>query len=183
MFRAKQKGLADIAGTFSNDGPGKPGTAYYAGVDTTSTGFELEVAGKITDQWTLSGGYTQYDIEDDEGNDTRTWLPTKSLKLATTYQVPQLNDLKLGAQLRWQNAIKTTLTDVYDGDVYMGDVVVKQKSYAVLDLMAGIRVVDHLRASVNVKNVTNTKYLGSLMWGQAFYAAPRTAVFTLSADY
>ena len=65
----------------------------------------------------------------------------------------------------------------------MGDVVVKQKSYAVLDLMAGIRVVDHLRASVNVKNVTNTKYLGSLMWGQAFYAAPRTAVFTLSADY
>ncbi|WP_375188366.1 TonB-dependent siderophore receptor [Sphingobium yanoikuyae] len=183
VFRAKQKGLADYAGTFGEDGPGKAGGSYYAGVDTTSTGFELEVAGKITDQWTLSGGYTQYDIEDDEGNDTRTWLPTKSLKLATTYQVPQFNDLKLGAQMRWQNAIKTTLTDVYDGDVYMGDVVVKQKSYAVLDLMAGIRVVDHLRASVNVKNVTNTKYLGSLMWGQAFYAAPRTTVFTLSIDY
>lgn len=183
VFRAKQKGLADYAGTFGEDGAGKAGGSYYAGVDTTSTGFELELAGKISEQWTLSGGYTQYDIEDDEGNDTRTWLPTKSLKLSTTYVVPQFNDLKLGAQLRWQNAIKTTLTDVYDGEVYMGDVVVKQKSYAVLDLMAGVKLVDRLRASLNVKNVTNTKYLGSLMWGQAFYAAPRSAVVTLSFDY
>lgn len=183
VFRAKQKGLAAYAGTFGEDGPGKAGGSYYIGEDTTSTGFELEIAGKITDQWSLSGGYTQLDIEDPDGNDTRTWLPTKTLKLATTYLVPQLNDLKLGAQLRWQNAIRTTLTDVYDGEVYTGDVVVKQKNYAVLDLMAGIQVVDHLKASLNVRNVTDKKYLGSLMWGQAFYAAPRSAVVTLSIDY
>ncbi len=64
-----------------------------------------------------------------------------------------------------------------------GDVLVKQKGYAVLDLMASIRVIDGLRASVNVRNVTDTKYLGSLMWGQAFYAAPRSAVFALNFRY
>jgi len=36
---------------------------------------------------------------------------------------------------------------------------------------------------VNVRNVTDKKYLGSLMWGQAYYAAPRSAMFSLSFDY
>ncbi|MCI4591748.1 TonB-dependent siderophore receptor [Sphingobium sp. BYY-5] len=173
IFRAKQKGLAEYAGIFDADGAGRAGDSYYRGVDTTSKGFELEIAGHITENWSLSGGYTWLDIEDPDGNDTRTWLPTQTLKLSSTYMVPQLNDLKLGAQLRWQNAIHTA--------VDVGTV--RQKSYAVLDLMAGIRVVDHVRASVNVRNVTNTRYLNSLMWGQAYYAPPRNVLATLSVEY
>lgn len=173
IFRAKQKGLADFAGVFGADGAGQSGDSYYRGVDTTSKGFELEIAGHITDDWLLSGGYTWLDIEDQDGNDTRTWLPTQTLKLATNYVVPTLNDLKLGAQLRWQNGIHT------DTDGFT----VRQKAYAVVDLMAGIRVVDHVRASVNVRNVANTRYLNSLMWGQAYYAPPRTALATLSVEF
>ena len=63
------------------------------------------------------------------------------------------------------------------------DAVVRQKSYAVLDLMAGIRVVEHVRATLNVRNVTGEKYLGSLLWGQAFYAAPRNVTVALTVAY
>ncbi|WP_404477418.1 TonB-dependent siderophore receptor [Novosphingobium sp. BL-52-GroH] len=183
VFKAKQKGLADFAGTFDGTGAGKAGDSYYAPVDTTSKGFEVELAGKVTDQWSVSGGFTLLDVEDAEGNDTRTWIPTKSLKLATTYEVPEFNDLKLGAQLRWQNGTDAVVSDlVYYGGAE-GDVTLKQKGYAVVDLMAGVRIVDHLRASLNVRNVTDKKYLNSLKWGQAFYAAPRSAVVTLSFDY
>lgn len=168
IFRAKQSGLAEFAGTFDDSV-----RSYYTGVDTTSTGFELEVAGNITDQWSLSGGYTHLDIEDEAGNDTRTWLPTRTLKLSTTYAIPQLNDLKLGGQLRWQNAISTQA----DGGT------IRQKGYAVLDLMTSVKLADHVSASVNVRNVTNSRYLNSLMWGQAYYAAPRSALATLSLDF
>jgi outer membrane receptor for ferric coprogen and ferric-rhodotorulic acid len=173
IFRAKQKGLAEFAGVFGPDSAGPANESYYRGVDTTSKGFELEIAGHITENWSLSGGYTWLDIEDPDGNDTRTWLPTQTLKLSSTYAVPELNDLKLGAQLRLQNAIRTAV----DVGTY------RQRGYAVLDLMAGVRVVDHVRASINVRNVTNRRYLNSLMWGQAYYAPPRNVLATLSVEY
>jgi outer membrane receptor for ferric coprogen and ferric-rhodotorulic acid len=49
--------------------------------------------------------------------------------------------------------------------------------------MAGIRLLDHVRATVNVRNVTDTKYLASLMWGQAYYAAPRSVAVTIGLDF
>ena len=177
LFRARQKGLASFAGVFPD------GKSYYEGVDTTSKGFELEVAGRITDSWTLNGGYTGLQIEDQAGNKARPYLPTRTFKLATTYRLPHLSDLKLGAQLRWQNAITYPDSGVQAYGVVTGDVILKQDGYAVLDLMAGIRLLDRVRATVNVRNVTDTKYLASLMWGQAFYAAPRSASISLSVKY
>ncbi|MDD3798461.1 MAG: TonB-dependent siderophore receptor [Novosphingobium sp.] len=183
IFKAKQNGLAEAAGVFGVGDPGPVGNTYYKGVDTQSRGFEIELAGRITDNWTLSGGYTGLDIEDQDGNPTRTFIPTKSFKLATTYAVPELNNLKLGAQLRWQNRIRyIDSTAQYYGGV-TGDVVVKQGAYAVLDLMAAVDIVEHLRAAVNVRNVTDSRYLGSIEWGQAYYAAPRNVSVTVSLSY
>jgi len=177
LFRARQKGLASFAGVFPD------GKSYYEGIDTTSKGFEIEVAGRITDSWTLNGGYTGLQIEDQAGSKARPYLPTRTFKLATTYRLPHLNDLKLGAQLRWQNAITYPDSGVQAYGVVTGDVILKQDGYAVLDLMAGIRLLDRVRATVNVRNVTDTKYLASLMWGQAFYAPPRSASISLSVKY
>jgi len=171
LFRAKQKGLATFAGTFGPGDPGQAGSSYYTGLDTTSRGFEIELAGKVTENWTISGGYTGLEIHDDAGNPARVFIPTKSLKLATTYAVPDLRDLKLGAQLRWQNAIRSPDYSVTQGD------------YAVLDLMGSIRIVDHVRAAINVRNVTDSTYLGSIMWGQAFYAPPRSVLGSISFSY
>jgi outer membrane receptor for ferric coprogen and ferric-rhodotorulic acid len=75
--------------------------------------------------------------------------------------------------LRWQNAISTEV----DGGT------ARQKGYAVVDLMASVKLADHVSASVNVRNLTNTYYLNSLMWGQAYYGAPRSAIATLSLDF
>jgi outer membrane receptor for ferric coprogen and ferric-rhodotorulic acid len=181
LFKAKQKGLAAFAGVFGAGDAGQAGDSYYTGVDTTSEGFEIEVAGKITDKWSLSGGYTGLKLEDEAGNRTRTWLPRRTLKLATTWTEPTLNDLKLGAQMRWQSAISYVDAGVQDASGE--DVLLRQDGYAVVDLMAGIRLFDRVRGTVNVRNVTDHKHLASLMWGQAFYAPPRSATFSLSFAY
>lgn len=171
LFRAKQKNLATVAGQYGVGDPGKPGTNYYTGLDTTSRGFEIELGGKVTDNWAISGGYTGLEIEDNAGNPARVFVPTKSFKLATTYAVPELRDLKMGAQLRWQNKVRSP------------DFTVTQNDYAVLDLMGSIRLVDHVRAAINVRNVTDSSYLGSLMWGQAYYGAPRSVLGSLTFTY
>lgn len=192
VFRAKQKGLAEYAGNFDENGcapgqtsdcTGKAFDSYYEPTDTTSKGFEVELAGNVTENLRLSGGFTLLNVENADGEDTRTWIPTRSLKLASTYSVPELNDLKLGAQLRWQNATTAIVSDLGSYGGVEGDVTLRQKDYAILDLMAGVRIVEHLRASLNLRNVTGTKYLNSLKWGQAFYGAPRSAVVSLNFEY
>lgn len=163
-FHGQQAGLATYAGSFTN------GQSYYTGVDTFVTGYEFEITGRLTDQWTIEGGWTQLWIDDGAGGNPRPYLPGQSLKLATTYSIPALNDLKLGASLRWQDA------------VHVQDLAyVTQNAYAVFDLMVGIKVIDGLRASLNINNVTDEKYLNSLAWNQAYYAAPRSVTFSL--DY
>ncbi|MBO9708633.1 MAG: TonB-dependent siderophore receptor [Caulobacter sp.] len=172
VFRAKQAGLATAAGTFGPGDPGPIGKTYYVGVDTTTKGYEFEVSGAITERWRVAGGWTQVSIEDENGADARIFLPRKSLKLSTTYGVPEFRDLKLGAAVRWQD------------EVAMPDVpAITQKAYAVVDVMAGLKLADHVRASVNVRNLFDKKYLTSLMWGQSYYAAPRSAAVRLDYSF
>jgi outer-membrane receptor for ferric coprogen and ferric-rhodotorulic acid len=180
LFHAKQDNLAEAAGTFI-DGPGPVGETYYTGQTTISKGFELELAGKVAPNWTISGGYTGFSLKTPDGARAFTYLPNRTLKLSTTYTVPELHDLKLGAQMRWQNA--TSYDDSGVQDANGNDAVIRQGQYAVLDLMAGAKVVDHVHASINLRNVTNKAYLNSLAWGQAYYAAPRTVMGTLSFTY
>ncbi|MDB5455742.1 MAG: TonB-dependent siderophore receptor, partial [Caulobacter sp.] len=106
------------------------------------------------------------------GADVRTYLPRKTLKLTTTYAFPRLRDLKLGAALRWQD------------DLSMQDLVrIRQKAYAVVDLMAGVDLTDQVRATVNVKNLFDETYLTSLMWNQSYYAAPRSVAVRLGYTF
>ncbi len=181
LFRAKQKGLAAFAGNFDGTNTAGPiGTSFYTGTDTTAKGFEVEVAGRMADRWLLSGGFTHLSIEDEAGDPTRRFVPRDTFKLAATYSVPEWRDLKLGGQFRYQSAIRAP-SGIADaaGD----DIAIQQDAYATLDLLGGIRVADHLRATVNVRNLTDTKYLGTLKYGQAFYAAPRSVIATLRFDY
>ena len=177
VFKSEQKGLATYAGTFGDgidddiEGAGKIGDSYYAPVDTTGEGYELEVTGAITDRWTVSAGWTDLSIEDADGHDARIFLPRKTLKATTTYLFPELRNLKVGAALRWQD------------DVRMEDASVTQKAYAVVDLMAGLDLTDKVRATINVDNVGNEKYLTSLMWNQSYYAAPRSASLRLAYSF
>ena len=102
------------------------GRTYYRGVDATSTGFELDVAGTLAPGWELNGGYTQLRIEGPDGSAVRTYVPRKTLRLTTSYSVPALTALKLGASLKWQSDYERT----------DGAVITRQPAYALLDLAA-----------------------------------------------
>ena len=176
VFRARQSGLATYAGTFDGtNGNGPIGGDFYVGQTTTARGVEAEVSGRVTDRWLLAGGITHLRMRDDTGADARLFVPRDTLKFAATYQVPEWHDFKVGANFRYQSTVR--------GADDSNGLPIRQGGYATLDLLAGLRLADRLEASVNVRNVTNVKYLNSLEWGQAFYAAPRSAIGTLRFSY
>ena len=176
VFRARQTDLATFAGTFDGtNGNGPIGGSFYVGQTTTARGVEAEISGRVTDHWLLAGGITHLRVRDDTGEDARLFVPRDTLKLTATYQVPEWHDFKVGANLRYQSAVR--------GNDDSNGLPIRQGGYATLDLLAALHLTQHLEASVNVRNVTNVKYLNSLEWGQAFYAAPRSAVGTLRFSY
>ena len=166
VFKSDQYGLADYAGAI-------PGTAdsYYVGIDTFVKGYEFEIAGRVTPNWTINGGWTNLSIKDKEDNNVRVYLPRRTLKLSTVVALRSLRDLRLGAAVRWQSAVETA---------DLGTRVV-QDDYVVVDFVASLNLAQRLRASANLKNAFDQKYWASLQWTQAFYAPPRSVM--VSVDY
>ena len=174
-FQAKEKNLSTYAGQAS-DQFGQ--YYYYVGQNIRSKGIELEAVGHIVPDWAVSGGFTTINLRNlSTHSQGRTFIPRQTFKASTTYTIPDLHNLSVGAQFRWQSHIYA------DVDAFPGTRV-NQKAYGVLDLMAGIDVIKNLRASINVRNVTNKLYYASLLSGQyanAFYAPGRN--FTASLAY
>jgi outer membrane receptor for ferric coprogen and ferric-rhodotorulic acid len=176
VFRARQSGLATFAGTFDGtNGNGPIGGSFYTGQTTTARGVEAEISGRVTDRWMLGGGITHLHLRDDTGADARLFVPRGTLKVTATYQIPEWHDFKLGANFRYQSAVR--------GNDDSNGLPIRQGGYATLDLLAGFKIAEHVEASVNIRNVTNVRYLNSVEWGQAFYAAPRSAIGTLRFSY
>lgn len=164
VFKSKQSDLAEFAGVLDN------GKSFYEGIGVSVTGYEIEATGALADRWTVSAGWTELDIEGDDGEPVRTYVPRKVFKATTTYTVPALRNLAVGAALRWQSGV--SVQDI---------VLVEQGGYAVIDLMAGLDVAKAVRATLNIKNAAGKKHLTSLMWNQSYYAAPRSVSVRL--DY
>jgi outer membrane receptor for ferric coprogen and ferric-rhodotorulic acid len=168
IFKTRQDNTAEQAGMIG-------AKAYYRGVNATSQGFEFDLSGQLAKGWEASAGLTRLtSLKGDDGAATRTYIPRTTLRVNTTYRMPALPALKVGGTLAWQSE---TSTDQEPG------IRTVQASYATLGLMARYEIDKHLSLSLNLNNVTDKKYLSSLYWTQALYAAPRNGSATLSWTY
>lgn len=146
------------------------GLNIYRGVGFDSDGFEIELAGEVFTGLNISAGYTQVDVKDENGNDTRRFIPAQQFKLATAYNVAALSGLRVGASINWQD------------EIYYGDTQV-QGSYALVDLFARYALTTNVTLALNVNNVGDEKYLLSPQWGQANFGAPRNVMGSITWRY
>jgi len=166
LFKARQNKLATYAGFDVDDG-----YSYYRGEDTRSRGFEFEVVGEPLPGWKLNAGVTQLQIKNAAGEVARTFTPRRVLRLASTWAVPALPGLKLGANLGLRSGVYRTID---------GGPTLRQPGYALLDLMASYEIDAAWNVAVNLRNATDRKYLTSLYWDQGYYAAPRNGSVSLN---
>ncbi|WP_022676349.1 TonB-dependent siderophore receptor [Novosphingobium sp. B-7] len=161
-FRAEQSNLAD-AGAYDT----ATGQTLYNGIRAVSRGVEAEVGGKLTSTLTIQAGATTLKMDDGAGRQVRTYVPRNTANLALRWN--PIAPLQLGAAVKWQDTI-------YSGTVRQGD-------YATLQLQAGYKLNENVQFNFNVANVTNHKYLTSLYWTQAYYAAPRNVTGSVRVTF
>ena len=137
------------------------GKFYYGGADYESQGFELELAGQVTDQLKMTLGYTNLTVDDHKGEVARTFTPKQSLKLSASFN-PE-----------WQPALTLGSFVEYRSDTYLRGTVVKQDALTLVDAFARYQLNDHIALGLNLNNITDERYLTSFEYAQAYYAEPR----------
>lgn len=167
VFRTRQDNTAEFAGTLSDLRP------YFVGVNTRSTGFEIDFNGRPAPGWELSAGYVQMSLRDDAGRAARSFIPRRTLRGTWSWQTPAVPGLRVGMNVRWQSEVRT-LVDQFP---------VVQKAYALFDVMASYELGTRTRLTFNLNNVRDTRYLGSLRWQWAYHGAPRNLALSLHSTF
>ncbi|KQU46020.1 hypothetical protein ASG67_15555 [Sphingomonas sp. Leaf339] len=177
LFQARQKNTAESAGF----DPVLLRT-IYRGVDATSQGVELEFSGQLAPGLQATGGYTIMRVRGDDDRAVRTFVPRNTARLNVSYAPPAFDRAKVGASFQYQSRIYLEPAGILSSTTQQ-QVRITQGGYALLDLFARYALTDNLAVSANLRNVTNSKYLGALNYDQGFYGAPRTVLGTVSFQY
>ncbi|TDN80280.1 TonB-dependent siderophore receptor [Stakelama pacifica] len=177
FFQARQNNTAEAL-------PFDPtiGQTVYRGVDSKSQGIEVELGGELLPGLQATGGFTMMRIIGDEHQDARTFVPRRTANLNLSWTPVGFDRLKLGAAMRYQSKIYLEPEDTVS-DTTGEQVRINQGGYALVDLFAGYKLTDQVRLSVNLRNVTNAKYLTALNASQSHYGAPRTVLGTISVGF
>lgn len=176
-FDIQQDNLAQTDTSFVPTNPDQT-SAYIGAEGANSKGFEIEVVGQPIDGWNISAGYTQFSIEDANGNDLNTDIATKTIKLFTSYEFGgALQNLMLGGGVNWQNETYSEGLDPLD---QLGRLT--QDAYALVSLMARYSITEDLSVQLNAANVTDEKYYSQIGQFNIYrYGTPRN--YTLSLNY
>lgn len=175
VFQTNQKDLAEYVGYDAISG-----RSYYRSIEgTTTRGFEVEVAGEVTDGWNLFGGFTYRSSKDNLGEKVQTFQPQAVLKIGTTYQMPGAWDaLTIGGAMRWQS--KTENLGYYSA----APSTITQDNYAVFDLMASYKFDEQTSLKLNVYNVFDERYYRTMgFYDSVFYGDSRSATLTLKRTF
>jgi len=156
VYKTKQDNFAvSIPGAFAPDGS----QAYRAASGTSSRGLELEVAGQLAHNWQGMAGFARNMSADADGKQLNTEVPQSTLKLFSSYRLPQFGGagaggLNVGGGLRWQNHTWSDMSYL----ALPGDPIIRQGSYVLADAMLQYAFNQTVGVSVNLNNLFDKRY-------------------------
>ena len=134
-------------------------------------GFEAQYLGRITDQWTLSAGYTYLTGETASGARPAE-LPKTSFSIWNNYQLTEKLGLGLGAIYQGESTPK--------GGASKGTV----PSFTRIDAAAYYQLSENLRLQLNVENLLDEEYYPHSYSGHQFtVGAPINATVSISGTF
>ncbi|HDS1736913.1 TonB-dependent siderophore receptor [Pseudomonas sp. BP8] len=147
------------------------GTYSIAAGEVRSRGLDINIAGNITPEWRVIGGYAYVDAEVTEDNTlakgTRLAnIPRNSFSLLNTYEFQDglAKGLGLGVGIK----------HVDDREGQTAAVTYTMEQYTVVDLLSFYQLNEHVRLNLDVKNVFNKGYDEGAFNTYAYPGAPRT---------
>lgn len=184
LFRVEQDNLAELDPTVP-DGFLLPdnSSAYRAVKGAVTRGGELEVAGQVSPSWRISGGYTYAYTENAAGERINTLSPRHLVRLYTTYDLPMIEGLTVGGGVNWQSEIYTAATIPVSPTATIRTNV-RQKPYALINLMARYDINERLSLSANVDNLFDKRYYRRVgFYNGGYFGEPRRVTVSLRAAY
>ncbi|WP_418181092.1 TonB-dependent siderophore receptor [Aliarcobacter lanthieri] len=166
LFRIEQDNFAE--NTWTNNSVGNP--IYEAKDGVVSKGVELEVSGKLTDNWDLSAGFTHFEAKDGDKNKFNTKAPRSNINIFTKYS---MNDFSIGAGVNWKS-------DTYIGS---GAGKVSQDAYTTVDLMASYNFTKSLTGQLNINNLFDKTYYSGYSRSEYAYGDPVNAMVSLKYKF
>ena len=139
-------------------------------------GFEIGIAGRITRNWSVFGGYCFLDSEVEASNDPKevgkyvSNTPDHSFTLWTTYALPW--DIEVGAGVQYVGRRYANLTNTREAE-----------GYWLLDAMISKRITKNVTARLNVTNLADEEYIDRVGGGHFVPGAGRTAILTVNFDF
>jgi outer membrane receptor for ferric coprogen and ferric-rhodotorulic acid len=175
--------------------PEDPTLVYQIG-KVRVRGIETEAAGEIVPGWRVNAGYSytksKY-LEDAnpvlEGLSIAPVIPEHSIKLFTNYAPTEgpLAGASVGGGVTWFSSTFAGNPAVFrpDGSLQTRSTIVRQGSYAVVDLRAGYELSDRVSVSLNVSNLLDKTYYARIAGtGRGnYYGSPRTVFASLRFAY
>ncbi len=165
----------------TNEITGSVADGYFQNGQKTVEGIEVSTVGKITDNWSVSAGYTHMNSKVDTGNlltadgsNNLTYTPDDAFTGWTSYVFPF--GLTIGGGVR------------YSGEMHRGTDGAKgtpafTKSYSVYDAVASYAVNDNLVLRVNAYNLFDKQYVAAINKSGYRYTPGTPRTFMFSADF
>lgn len=176
VFRIEQDNLAQADAAYNR--PGDNFFPSFAARGSESKGFELEVIGRVNDNWNITAGYSQFTAEDRDGADINVNHPRKKLNLFSTYEFSDmLAGLTVGGGMSWESK---SYSDVMALPVTGLPYQVEQDSFVLANLMARYEINRQFSLQLNVHNLFDKTYYSGLTQ-QYNCGAPRN--FSLGASW
>ena len=156
------------------DDPATPGTTYALEGEQRVDGFEVSVAGRVTEAWTINAGYARLDGEvtrdrfhPEQVGNTLPNTPGQSASVWTTYQLSEA--LEFGVGIQHVGARFSNINNLR-----------RAKSYTLYDAMIGYRFSESLALRLNATNLSDKDYVDSV--GGGHYTPGPARTLMLSAD-
>lgn len=149
-------------------------------------GFEIGIAGNITDNWKVFGGYTYLQSEVLKSNTFTTDPVTGELKSQVGNELPQVPDhtfsLWTTYALPWQ--IEVGAGAYYVGRRYSStDNLREAPDYWTFDAMISKQFTKNVKAQINVYNLADEEYIDRVGGGHFVPGAGRTAMLTIGLAF
>ncbi|MFK0270457.1 TonB-dependent siderophore receptor [Pseudomonas asiatica] len=156
------------------------GTYSVAAGEVRSRGLDINIAGNLTPEWRMIGGYAYVDAEVTKDNTIPTGtrlanIPRNSFSLLNTYEFQDglAKGLGLGVGMKYvDDRAGQTAASTYT-----------MERYSVVDLLSFYKVNEHVRLNLDVKNVFNKGYDEGAFNTYVYPGAPRTVQARVSYTF
>lgn len=177
VYRIEQDNLAVADGLI----PGTPLRAYRGMKGTVAKGYELEVVGKITPQWDVSAGWSDYSAKDANGTHVLAHQPRRVFNFSTRYDFAgTLDGLSIGGAVKWESRPPVTAANPGSGAVER----IGQPAYALANIMVRYDITEALSLQLNVDNLFDKRFFSGNVWFPGFvYGEPRNGRITLKHTF